>query len=1371
MFQQLITPGREFFYAGDSITVEVSGLPSLPGCAVFRSNLPGVRQHRRELIAHHEKGSDLQDLDWCDIVIPGKGPRRSITLPLTEVGIFEGKCCFIPDNGSPIIWAAGTNFKFKVLSASAIGGNTIYAAFVRQFGRNLYKAHSENETPEAALLDRQDFQVIPPSGTFRALKRELDHIFGTLNCRILQLLPIHPVPTGYGRMGRFGSPFAALDYFSVEPSLGEFDPKASPMEQFEELADAVHQRQGRIFLDIPVNHTGWASKLQQEHPEYFVRNAEGAFESPGAWGIVWADLCKLDYARKEVAELMAKVFLFWCAKGVDGFRCDAGYMLPGEAWDYIVAKVRSSFPETTFLLEGLGGPLEVQRRLLDSSGLDCAYSEMFQNYSRSGIEYCLRQMQESAARGGNLVSFSETHDNNRLAGSGKTFARLRFLVCGLLSTNGAFGFANGAEFFAEEKIDVHGDPALNYGSRENLCGLIGRINLLLKEHPAFTGNSQLKNVTRSSGEALAYLRSSSAGTDRVLVLLNPDCEHASQVRFPGDLPDSGADLLSGISLYFSRDGGDLLFELAPGAGFAVALDKSRFCDVVTQQKIKVMEKRAFTALHGFTPEKLPRISFTESPEGFAAELSSMSPPPLTVWDGRHDSKRIVPLPWGDLLLVKNPVFFRCRIQETDLGFIDAVPMQDGTFGALIALENDPLPVRRQLTLVLESFENDTCRLITGMLCQLPRYDKFEYRRVYDHREVRSFSLQAFGSNDRSSYAMFPASWAPFTSKYSSFLAVNDDPRFPVNRYCLFNGLDIYLVSEGYSRKIDGNSLIKFSMPGENCAVWHFKVPAGQGRSMLFEIRFAFPFSGDAVELEFRRPAGSGIPDAVQTAVILRPELEDRINHHVTKASTGPEWQFPAAVQDGERHFTFAPGKRSLTLAVDKGSWHREDEWHYMCDLPAERYYGLEDKTDRYSPGYFHVTLKENESFKLTGSVTAPERCLWHTASQDSGDPLLDAMRRFVVKRGELSTVIAGFPWFLDWGRDTLIALRGLLKAPEFQEECKKIIRAFASFEEKGTIPNVLLGSNASNRDTSDAPLYLIVGVRDYIAETGDTSILESDCSGRSLKAVIDSIIAHYISGTPNGIRMDQESGLVFSPAHFTWMDTNFPAGSPREGFPVEIQALWYAALKFAGKEELAAQVKESIAALFFPEENEGVSDCLHCRAGTPAARAETDDHLRPNGLLLITMGAVTDRELALKILKSSAKLLVPGAIRTLADQKVRFPLPVYYNGMLLNDPHEPYCGVYAGPENESRKKAYHNGTAWCWPFPAYCEALLCCGGSAQKERALSLLSSGAAYFEQAVPGQLSEVADGDAPHAPGGCPAQAWSVTELFRVREILQKM
>lgn len=144
--------------------------------------------------------------------------------------------------------------------------------------------------------------------------------------------------------------------------------------------------------------------------------------------MVWADLCKLDYTDPKVHQLMAKVFLFWCRRHVDGFRCDAGYMLPEAAWNYIVARVREEFPDTVFLLEGLGGPLKVQERLLGYSGLTWGYSELFQNYTRDQISRYFPYVDQCSALYGTLVNFAETHDNMRLAASGRVYARLRFLV-------------------------------------------------------------------------------------------------------------------------------------------------------------------------------------------------------------------------------------------------------------------------------------------------------------------------------------------------------------------------------------------------------------------------------------------------------------------------------------------------------------------------------------------------------------------------------------------------------------------------------------------------------------------------------------------------------------------------------------------------------------------------------------------------------------------------------------------------------------------------------------------------------------------------------------------------------------------------------
>ena len=374
-----------------------------------------------------------------------------------------------------------------------------------------------------------------------------------------------------------------------------------------------------------------------------------------------------------------------------------------------------------------------------------------------------------------------------------------------------------------------------------------------------------------------------------------------------------------------------------------------------------------------------------------------------------------------------------------------------------------------------------------------------------------------------------------------------------------------------------------------------------------------------------------------------------------------------------------------------------------------------------------------------------------------------------MKRGRRSSVIAGYPWFLDWGRDTLIVSRGLCRCAKFRQATADILCEFASFESGGTIPNVIRGSDVGNRDTADAPLWLIVAVRDYIDAVGNKEILDADCAGRKLRKVLESIVENYRRGTPNGIVMDEESKLVFSPSHFSWMDTNYPAGTPREGYPIEIQALWYASLKFLGFDELAKAVRTSVEKYYFSATSVGASDCLHTSGFSQANSAVPDDHIRPNQLLALTLGAI-GRKYYATVIDAASRLLVPGAIRTLADCDTAYRLPVELHGMLLNDPGHPYQGHYCGPEDTARKVSYHNGTAWCWPFPSYCEALYLERGESERERVLSLLMSMAGYLESEIPGQLPEVADGDAPHSAGGCPAQAWSISEFYRVWRLLDK-
>jgi glycogen debranching enzyme len=409
---------------------------------------------------------------------------------------------------------------------------------------------------------------------------------------------------------------------------------------------------------------------------------------------------------------------------------------------------------------------------------------------------------------------------------------------------------------------------------------------------------------------------------------------------------------------------------------------------------------------------------------------------------------------------------------------------------------------------------------------------------------------------------------------------------------------------------------------------------------------------------------------------------------------------------------------------------------------------------------------------------------------------MDAAKQFVVRRNEGKTVIAGYPWFLDWGRDSLICARGLLAAG-MTDDVKQLLLTFAKFEEKGTLPNTIHGNDVSNRDTSDAPLWFAVVCEELAAAvepSSDQSIPEAaeklktkrffdtpvNENGRTIREVLVSIAENYSRGTPNGIHMDADSSLIWSPSHFTWMDTNYPAGTPREGYPVEIQVLWIRLLQLLVRisEEvdqprwriLADHARASFEKLFWLEDTGWFADVLLGETRVIARDAVQDGALRSNCLFAVSLGLVSG-ERARRCVEAAQKyLVVPGALRSLAPLPVSVPLPIYRDQQLLNDPPNPYWPRYEGDEDTRRKPAYHNGTAWTWTFPTFCEALARAWDNSPEAvaAAKSYLGSSELLLQAGCLGQIPEILDGDTPHTQRGCDAQAWGATEALRVWKLL---
>jgi starch synthase (maltosyl-transferring) len=1413
-------PGHRLLtYRGDTQNFTLTLGRALNGTAWLRTNIGYARITRNEIFRDVELDDPPLGRDWFDTpMVRVDDHRFRITLPLCEVGHFEAKCFFLPDGQSHPFWPSGSNTEVNVEPAATCCANIIYNAFVRQFGPNRSGSFNAPVAPsDIRALDEAGYTVIPPSGTFRDLVAELDFIIGTLGCRFLQLLPIHPTPTTYGRMGRFGSPYAALSFTEVDPALARFDPAATPLEQFIELVDAVHARNAKILIDIAINHTGWAAGLHESHPRWLVRNNKGEIEVPGAWGVRWEDLTKLDYRHRDLWQYMAEMFLTWCRRGVDGFRCDAGYMIPEAAWTYIIARVREQFPDTIFLLEGLGGKISVTRRLLNRSNFNWAYSELFQNYDRKQIEHYLPETLDLSRCDGVAVHYAETHDNPRLASRSPIYARMRTTLSALLSHQGAFGFANGVEWLAAEKINVHEASSLSWGAEPNQVAQIRRLSALLRTHPVFSHGTEDCLIQQGAGNQVVLLRRHRPSGARLLIVVNLD--DTRKVTAAWDAPAAGlggpdlVDLLTGQPVTVTVANGRQSLLLEPGQVLclsdtdvdlgAIRDAPSRFFEMPERVRHQMLCAKALDVythyfgvrhLDAFDPDAAAE-GLHSDPEAFCRAVNPHSQESRVVtWQYPRDVRREVMVPPGHFLLVRADRHFHVRITDDHrtLAAEESLPDAGGSHFALFAPPTEPAAVRVcHLQLVLHM--SPRSRHVNGTLLFLPDAHGMRIKRLYRRRELLRAPFLFLATNGRGAMLRAAISWGSLNSRYDALLAANLSDDYPEDRRVLLTRCRVWLIYQGFSQEVGDSCLTDFTVDADNAGSWHFHIPTGQGESVALTLRAAMVPGRNAVRLVFHRPAADGIPgrlaDTNPVQLILRPDIENRNFHQTTKAYQGPEGTWPAAVTPEADGFRFSPGDGvSLHLRLTDGHYQPEPEWHYMVHRPLEAERGLDPDSDLFSPGYFSTRLTGGATAVLSADVGAAGNeaqtaaVAVPVAADDLRDPAaaLDAaLSHYVVRRGQLKSVVAGFPWFLDWGRDALIFTRGLIAAGRLAE-ARDVLQQFGRFEADGTIPNMIRGEDAGNRDTSDAPLWFFVACRDLVQKIPDAGFLDSIWNGRTPRDILLSMGCSLVGGTPNGIYMDPDSALLFSPAHFTWMDTDHPAGTPREGFPIEIQALWQAALGFLAAidpadggrrwDELSTRVRRSIIDLYYRRQDGYFCDCLHAASGTPARQADADDALRPNQLLALTLGAVADEEVGRRVLTACESLLVPGAIRSLDDRPVQRPLPVTLNGKVLNDAHHPYQGTYTGDEDTRRKVAYHNGTAWTWLFPSHCEAWFLFYGDGGRKAALDRLASGLRLLESGCIGHIPEILDGNAPHRQRGCDAQAWGVSELLRVWLLLNE-
>ncbi len=611
-------------------------------------------------------------------------------------------------------------------------------------------------------------------------------------------------------------------------------------------------------------------------------------------------------------------------------------------------------------------------------------------------------------------------------------------------------------------------------------------------------------------------------------------------------------------------------------------------------------------------------------------------------------------------------------------------------------------------------------------------------------------------------------------RYHALLLTATTP--PAGRMALVNGFDAWvetprgsfaISSQRYAPDVvhpDGVTRLE-SFRHEPWPCWSWRL----GDDLLIQQEVFTVHGKSAVFVAWKligEPAGPVILKA-------RPFLSIR-DFHGMQHENGA---FRSAQSESFEHVTWQPYDGAPgVVARSNGHYRHDPTWYRNFHYAEEMARGLDATEDLESPGIFHWNLGAKPAVWL---LTPDAQRLNHLESTEElyvmtrrtelarrktfASPLHRAADAYLVKRGSGRTLIAGYPWFGDWGRDTFIALRGLCIATDRLEDARDILVEWAGAVSEGMLPNRFPDHGETPEFNSvDASLWYVIAVHEYLSAVEDRrpASFTADCHTQKLRTAVEEILAGYGSGTRFGIRAGDDGLLACGQAgvQLTWMDAKIGdwVVTPRTGKPVEIQALWVNALWIGLQsssrwEHLFAKARASFAGRFWNEATGGLFDVIDCNH-QPGA---TDATIRPNQIFAVggLPLALLEGDQARRLVETvEEKLLTPLGLRSLSSDEPGYA-PRYEGGVWQRD------------------STYHQGTVWPWLLGPFVEAWLRVRNQtpeAKTEARRRFLEPLHEHLQTAGLGHISEIADAESPYTPRGCPFQAWSIAELLRLERLV---